>query len=179
MQLESPLDCVVAAAKQAHSAGARVILNPAPARPLPAELLQAMDVLIPNESETELLTGQEVSTLPQAQAASRALLHLGPKAVIITLGSRGALVISKEGNMEHLTSHAVEVVDTTAAGDAFVAGVAVGLGEGLPLEDAARLGNAAGALAVTRTGAQPAMPWREETQTLFTARSRSSRLGRV
>ena len=105
--------------------------------------------------------------MAQAQAASRALLDLGPKAVILTLGSRGALVVSEEGNMEHLTSHAVEVVDTTAAGDAFVAGVAVGLGEGLPLADAARLGNAAGALAVTRTGAQPAMPRREEVRALL------------
>lgn len=167
MQLESPLGAVSMAARQARSLDAHVILNPAPARSLPAEFLQAVHILIPNESETELLTGQAVSSLSQAQVASQSLLRQGPEAVIITLGSRGALVATKDGDMEHLAPHTVDVVDTTAAGDAFVAGVAVGVGEGMSLVEAAQLGNAAGALVVTRMGAQPAMPRRQNVQKLL------------
>ena len=166
MQLESPIECVLAAAVWAHKAGARVILNPAPAQPLPQELFHVIDVLIPNESETQLLTGMTVATIAQAEDAARALLSRGAGAVVLTLGAQGALVVDKDVQALHLRPHSVEAVDATAAGDAFVAGLAVGLGEKLPLAEAARLGNAAGALAVTRMGAQPAMPTRQEVQAL-------------
>lgn len=178
IQLESPIEAVCAAAQQARALGARVILNPAPARTLPEELLQAVHVFIPNESETELLSGQKAATIDQARSASQALLASGPEAVIVTLGKQGALVASGE-MIEHLPPHPVEVIDTTAAGDAFVAGVAVGLSEGLSLEEAARLGNASGALAVTKMGAQPAMPMRREVQALLTAPGKISRPGRA
>jgi len=167
MQLESPVDCVLAAAKQARAAGARVILNPAPAQALSPDLLQAVHVLIPNESETAMLTGLPVATREQAEAAARALLALGPDAVILTLGGQGALVAPADAPSTHLSPHQVKVVDATAAGDAFVAGLAVGLGEGLTLAASAGLGNAAGALAVSRMGAQPAMPTRGEVRAML------------
>jgi len=166
LQLESPLDAMMAAARSARDAGARVILNPAPARPLPDALLDAVDVLIPNESEAALLTGMPTQTPAQAEAAARRLLARGLQAVILTLGSAGALVMTGNESI-HLPPHQVEVVDTTAAGDAFVAGVAVGLGEGMALVEAARLGNAAGALTVTRMGAQSSFPSKEEVLTIL------------
>ncbi|HEY54396.1 MAG TPA: ribokinase [Caldilineae bacterium] len=160
MQLESPLPVVEAAAKLARERGARVALNPAPARALPTSLLAQTDVLIPNESETSLLTGLPVESLSQAEEAARALLEQGVGAVVLTLGSRGALVVEPGQEAVHLPPHAVEVVDTTAAGDAFVAGLATRWGEGADLVEAARWGNAAGALAVTKVGAQPSAPTR-------------------
>ncbi len=161
LQLESPLDAVMAAARSARDVGARVILNPAPARPLPDALLDAVDVLIPNESEAALLTGMPTQTPAQAEVAARRLLARELQAVILTLGGAGALVMTENESI-HLPPHQVEVVDTTAAGDAFVAGVAVGLGEGMAVVEAARLGNGAGALTVTRMGAQSSFPTREE-----------------
>ena len=144
----------------AREQGARVVLNPAPAQALPTDLLAQVDVLIPNESETSLLTGLPVESMSQAEEAAQALLNQGVGAVVLTLGSRGALVVEPGREAVHLPSHTVEVVDTTAAGDAFVAGLATRWGEGASLEEAARWGNAAGALAVTKMGAQPAVPTR-------------------
>ena len=160
MQLETPLPIVEAAAQLARERGARVALNPAPARALPASLLAQVNVLLPNESETSLLTGLPVESMPQAERAAQALLDRGVGAVVLTLGSRGALVVEPGREAIHLPPHAVEVVDTTAAGDAFVAGLAARWGEGVSLVEAARWGNAAGALAVTRMGAQPSAPTR-------------------
>ncbi|HEX9029583.1 MAG TPA: ribokinase [Anaerolineales bacterium] len=167
MQLESPLDCVLAAARLGRQRGACVVLNPAPARPLSVEIYQSIDVLVPNETETSLLTGLPVNTLEQAETAGRRLLELGAGKVVLTLGSRGALAFEPGKDALHIPSHVVEVVDTTAAGDAFVAGLAVGLAEGMSLPDATRLGNAAGAVAVTRLGAQPSMPTRQEVLQLL------------
>jgi ribokinase len=173
MQLETPLPVVEAAAKLAREQGARVALNPAPARALPTSLLAQTDVLIPNESETGLLTGLPVESLSQAEEAARALLGQGVGAVVLTLGSRGALVVEPGQEAVHLPPHAVEVVDTTAAGDAFVAGLATRWGEGASLVEAARWGNAAGALAVTKMGAQPSAPTRAAVAVLVRG-SRSS-----
>jgi ribokinase len=167
MQLEIPMDCVVGAAWLGSARGAKVVLNPAPARPLPAEVFPLLDVLVPNENETSLLTGLPVESLEQAEVAARHLLQAGARSVVLTLGGRGALVVEKGPPAVHIPSHPVKVVDTTAAGDAFVAGLAVGLAEGLSLVEAARLGNAAGAIAVTRLGAQPAMPTRSEVEGLL------------
>jgi len=160
LQLESPLETVTRAAQVAHARGVTVILNPAPARPVPDGLLGLVDVLIPNESETALLTGLPVGDQEEAQAAAAALRRMGVATVILTLGERGAL-LAYEGGAELFPAFDVTPVDTTAAGDAFVGGLAVALAEGRPLQEAVRWGNAAGALATTRLGAQPSLPTRQ------------------
>ena len=166
LQLESPLESVLRAAQLAHSHGVTVILNPAPARPLPPELLALVDVLIPNESETALLTGLPVDSLGEATKAAQALLAAGPSTVVLTLGDRGALLAQAE-DVQYFPAFAVTPVDTTAAGDAFVSGLAVALAEGRSLAEAVRWGNAAGALATTHLGAQPSLPDRQAVLALL------------
>ncbi len=159
LQLESPLETVLRAAQVARAHQVKVILNPAPARALSAELLALVDVLIPNESETVLLTGMPVGSQAEAKAAADALLRRGVGSVILTLGEQGALLAQEAG--PHLfPAFDVTPVDTTAAGDAFVAGFAVALAESKPLAEAVRWGNAAGALATTKLGAQSSLPTR-------------------
>jgi ribokinase len=160
LQLESPLEAVVRAAQVARAHGVTVILNPAPARPLPATLLAVVDVLIPNESETALLTGLPVGDRAEAEVAAAALQESGVGTVILTLGERGALLARGEG-LQLFPAFEVSPVDTTAAGDAFAGGFAVALAEGRDLPEAVRWGNAAGALATTRLGAQPSLPTRQ------------------
>jgi len=162
-QLESPLEVVTRAIELARAQGVRVILNPAPARPLDTALLHLVDYLIPNESETTLLTGIQVTDLSSAEKAAANLRERGVSTVILTLGEQGALLANARG-MIHVPGYSVEVVDTTAAGDAFVGGFAVALAEGQPLPEAVRFANAAGALAVTRLGAQPSLPTRREVE---------------
>ena len=169
LQLEVSLDCVLEAARAGRARGAKVVLNPAPARLLSDEIYKNVDVLIPNETETGLLTGLAVDTLEQAGLAANRLLEMGVGGVVLTLGGRGALVVAPAESSIHIPPHAVQVVDTTAAGDAFVAGLAVGLAEGLSLAEAARLGNSAGAIAVTRLGAQPSMPTRDDMARMLEA----------
>ena len=166
LQLESPLETVTRAAQVARAQGVTVILNPAPARPVPAGLLGLVDVLIPNESETALLTGLPVGDQEQAQAAAAALRRMGVATVILTLGERGAL-LAYEGGAELFPAFDVTPVDTTAAGDAFVGGLAVALAEGWPLQEAVRWGNAAGALATTVLGAQPSLPTRQALEDML------------
>ncbi len=166
LQLEIPLDCVEAAARLGQERGAKIVLNPAPARQLSDILLSQTDVLVPNESETSPLTDLPVDTPSQAETAAQSLFDKGVGSVILTLGSRGALVLDGNSPATQLSPHQVDVIDTTAAGDAFVAGLSVGLGEGMSLVEAAKLGNATGALAVTKLGAQPAMPTQEEVSSL-------------
>jgi ribokinase len=119
-----------------------------------------VDVLVPNEGEAELLSGQDVSDLTSAEVATDRLLKLGVGTVIVTLGERGALLAGK-GSVQRFPAYDVVPVDTTAAGDAFLGGFAVAVGEGKPLVEAVRWGNAAGALATTRMGAQPSLPSRK------------------
>jgi ribokinase len=166
-QLEIPVGCVMAAAKVAKEAGAKVILIPAPAQDLPDELLSRVDILVPNESELELLTAEKICHEQQAEAAARRMLEKGVGQVVLTLGSRGALVVEREKVAIKLSPYQVDVVDTTAAGDAFVAGLAFKVAEGAPLLDATNFGNAAGALAVTQLGAQPAMPTLKKVENLL------------
>jgi ribokinase len=166
LQLESPLQTVIHAAKLARAHGVTVILNPAPARPLPQELLTLVDVLVPNESETSLLTGMPVANLDEAVAASAALHQAGVGTVILTLGERGAL-LAEERATRVLPAFEVEPLDTTAAGDAFLAGLAVALAEGRNPDEAVRWGNAAGALATTRLGAQTSLPARQAVEQLL------------
>jgi ribokinase len=165
LQLEVPLDAVQRAAEIAHAAGVRVLLNPAPARPLPDALLRLVDVLVPNETETALLTGMPVDDDQSAAAAARALLARGVGAVVLTLGGRGAL-LADGSTVERIPGYHVQVVDTTAAGDAFCAALAVQLAAGQSLREAVTYANAAGALATTVLGAEPAMPRRAAVERL-------------
>ncbi|NIO67687.1 MAG: ribokinase [Anaerolineae bacterium] len=170
LQLESPLEVVTYAIDIAHAEGVKVILNPAPAQPLPKETLAKLDYLIPNESETALLTGIEVTDIHSAKEAAARLREEGVGTVILTLGDRGAFLASAEESV-HVPGYEVEVVDTTAAGDAFVGGLAVALAQGQNLAEAVRYANAAGALAVTRLGAQPSLPTRQEVEEFMKGRS--------
>ena len=152
LQLEIPLETAAKAMALAKFHGVKVILNPAPAQNLSGSLLSQVDYLIPNQYELALLTGMSVVSL-----AADALQSLGTGAVIVTLGGDGVLVYKGSENY-HLESHVVPVVDTVAAGDAFVGAFAVAISEGKSLREAAEWGNAAGAISVTRQGAQPSLP---------------------
>lgn len=163
LQLESPLQAVMRAAEIAHSLGVTVVLNPAPARSLPSEFLAHVDVLIPNESEAMLLTHTPLSERFEAESVAGLLLKQGVEAVVITLGARGALVAREKGT-ELIPAFPVEPVDTTAAGDAFVAGFAVAMADGKSLPEAVRWGNGAGALATTQLGAQSSLPQLSELE---------------
>jgi ribokinase len=166
LQLETPLETVLAAARLGHAAGAQIILNPAPAQALPDELLRLTSVLTPNEHEAALLSAIDVHDVPTAKIAAQALLRRGPRAVVITLGAAGAVVATAKG-AHWVNGFKVDAVDTTAAGDTFNGALAVALAEGADLLTAVRFGNAAAAISVTRLGAQPSAPRREETEDLL------------
>lgn len=162
-QLETPLETVAVALRSARAAGALTILDPAPARPLPAELLAEVDVLTPNESEACILLGREPSrvTFAEAPELAVALRALGPKAVVLKLGDQGCFY--SDGCLAlAVPGFAVTAVDTTAAGDTFNAGLAVALSEDQELKTALRFANAAAAISVTRLGAQASAPSRAE-----------------
>ena len=163
MQLETPLGTVEHAASLGRKAGKTVILNPAPAQPLSDALLALLDVITPNETEAEILTGIKVQTEHDAEEAARALRDKGVGAVIITLGSRGAFVLS-ESFLGLVPAPKVEPVDTTAAGDTFNGALAVGLADGQTIEDAVAFANKAAAISVTRLGAQASVPKLEELE---------------
>lgn len=163
LQLEIPVEAVLAAARRAKENGLRVLLNPAPARALPDELLALPDFLVPNESELSLLSGLPVNDLPSAENAAKTLLERGIQTVIVTLGANGALIVNKELT-KHIPSFKVDVVDTTAAGDAFIGGFASALLQNKSLEEAVRYGCACGALAATKFGAQPSLPTKEDVE---------------
>lgn len=164
IQLEIPLPTVAYAIELAQEVGTPVLLNPAPvdpASPLPASLLRGVTVLTPNEHEAAGLLGYaDPEGLDRAELAMR-LRERGPECVVITLGSEGCLLASGEG-MLALPALPVRPVDTTAAGDCFSGALAVALGEGRSLEEAARFASRAAALSVTRAGAQPSLPYRTE-----------------
>lgn len=162
MQLESPLQAVGFAAKFAKSAGTKVVLNPAPAQPLPPSLLSLVDMITPNETEAEILTGVKVCDEQTACLAAAHFHQLGIETVLITLGAKGVYA-SQNGQGEMIAGFRVQAVDTTAAGDTFNAGVVTALLEGKSLKEAIRFAHAAAAISVTRMGAQTAIPTREET----------------
>ncbi|KNC11376.1 ribokinase [Klebsiella sp. RIT-PI-d] len=161
MQLESPIESVLAAANIAHQHQTTVVLNPAPAQALPDELLTLVDIITPNETEAEKLTGINVRNDEDAANAAQALHEKGIKTVIITLGSRGVWA-SVEGEGQRVAGFHVEAVDTIAAGDTFNGALVTALLEDKPMADSIRFAHAAAAIAVTRKGAQPSVPWREE-----------------
>lgn len=169
VQLEVPLETVQAAVSFADSKGAVVVLNPAPARALPASLLRRVSVLTPNESEAELLTGIRLNGLGAAEKAAGKLLRGGVRSVVLTLGSEGA-IIGDMGGIRHIPAYKVKAVDTTAAGDVFNGALAVALSEGLSLHEAVRMANAAGALSVTHPGAQASAPTRAAINRFMSSR---------
>ena len=161
LQLEIPLEAVTAAARLARKHAVRVILDPAPAASLPDELYALTDLITPNETECAALVGFPVTESFQAERAAQVLLGRGVGQVVIKLGARGAYL--HDGmNGEWVPGFVVHSVDTTAAGDAFNAALAVALEKGQALHAAVRFANAAGALTTTRLGAQPSMPSLEE-----------------
>lgn len=166
VQLETPLPTVEAAIRQAARQQLQVILNPAPAQPLSDNFLRRINVITPNESEAEQLTGIRVSREKNAARAARHLMQRGVPIVILTLGARGAFVATSDSS-HHVPGFAVNPVDTTAAGDVFNGALAVALGERQPLLQAVRFANAAAAISVTRLGAQPSAPHRREIERLL------------
>ncbi|GAB3522370.1 ribokinase [Photobacterium alginatilyticum] len=163
MQLETPIETIEAAAKVAKQSGTRVVLNPAPAQPLSDDLLQLVDMITPNETEAELLTGVKVEDMASAQKAANVLHTKGIKQVMITLGSQGVW-LSQNGEGQQVLGFRVEAKDTTAAGDTFNGALLTALQEGRALEPAIRFAHAAAAISVTRMGAQTSIPHRREVE---------------
>ncbi|KJG06153.1 ribokinase [Photobacterium angustum] len=161
MQLETPMCGIEKAAKVAKLANTTVILNPAPARELSDKLLACVDVITPNETEAEVLTGVTVTDNQSAQQAADILHGKGIKTVMITLGAKGVW-LSQNGSGDIISGFRVEATDTTAAGDTFNGALVTGLLEDLALESAIKFAHAAAAISVTRFGAQTSIPTREE-----------------
>jgi ribokinase len=174
LQLEIPLDTVHHAVAIAKRHGVFIILDPAPVPPkgLPRELMD-VDVLTPNQGEAEMLLGWQrthhvsVKKLADPKLIAMDLLSRGPRAVVLKLGRNGALLVTKDEGIVQIEPHKVDVSDTTAAGDAFTGALAVARAEGLPLRDAVRFANAAGAACCKQFGAQPALPTREAVERLL------------
>lgn len=165
MQLETPQEALDLAAEHAKQSGVRVVVNPAPARALSDRFLSYIDIITPNETEAELLTGVKVETEEDAALASQKLHEKGIEVVIITLGKKGAWVSQinafQEIKGELIPGYRVKAIDTIGAGDTFNGVLVTALLEGKSLLQSVRLAHAAGALAVTKKGAYPAIPWRE------------------
>jgi ribokinase len=161
LQMEIPLEAVEAAIQMGVDHGLTVVLNPAPAQPLRPVLLRQVDYLILNQSELKLLSGED-----ESQAAIRRLLEWGCRTILVTLGEDGALLVEGQTQM-HLKAYQVKAVDTVGAGDAFVGAFAAGIAAGKSSLEAAAAGNAAGALAVTKNGAQTSLPYSEEIELLL------------
>ena len=165
-QLEINLDMVAYALETAKTQGVATILNPAPAAALPARTIHLADYLTPNETELETLSGGGADV----EAAARKLLTRADQTAVVTLGVQGAQIVTGAGSAK-VPTYEVDVVDTTGAGDAFNAGLAVALAEGMALKDAVRFANAAAALSVTKPGAAPSTPYRSEVDELCGAAS--------
>lgn len=165
LQLEIPMDAVVHAAEIAYNAGVQVVLNPAPAAALPAELLKCVSILIPNETEASAISGIDINNFETAAAAAERLKGMGVREVIITMGSRGSVVC--DGDCTFVPAVKVNAVDTTAAGDTFCGGVCVALSEGKDLLEAVKFATAASSIAVQRPGAQDSVPNRCEVDKLL------------
>lgn len=161
MQLETPLETAVYAAKFAHQNGVKVVLNPAPAQKLPNDLFKHISIITPNEKEAGMLTNTHIDSMEKAKNAALKLYGKGVETVIITMGSKGALVFNDDV-FTHVEAPIVKAVDTTAAGDVFNGALVVALSERKDLIQAVEFACQASAIAVTREGAQNSAPYREE-----------------
>ncbi|WP_394252135.1 ribokinase [Vibrio profundi] len=169
-QLETPLEGIEYAARIAKENKTNVILNPAPARPLSDALLSCVDVITPNETEAEVLTGITVTDNDSAQLAANQLHLKGIEIVMITLGAKGVW-LSQNGRGELIPGFRVEATDTTAAGDTFNGAFVTGLLEDMPIEQAIKFAHAAAAISVTRFGAQTSIPTRQETDAFLASQT--------
>ncbi|MBB4234480.1 ribokinase [Rhizobium esperanzae] len=169
-QLEQPLEAAIHALSMAKRAGVTTIFNPAPARTIPDSVYGLCDFIVPNEVEAAELVGHAIETDEQARAAARTLLDRGARAVILTLGARGAYYHAADRSEFVPAFSAGNVVDTTGAGDAFLGGFATAISEGYAPAEAVRFGCATAAIAVTRPGTAPAMPSRAEIDALLSSR---------
>ena len=170
-QLEVPLSAVATGLKLARASGCRTVLTPAPAQELPSSIWPCVDYLVLNETELAFYASVKdgksgVTTTEQATAAAERLLKLGAKGVIVTHGAKGGLVVTKQKSFAY-SPFEVAAVDSTGAGDSFCAALIVSLSEGNSLEQSVRFASAAGALACTRFGAHPSLPWRHEVEALL------------
>ena len=170
VNFEVPEPAVAAAVQLGVDYGVPVIVDAGPTRPYTPETWRNCTILTPNEQETETLVGYPVSDDATAERAARELLRMGPSAVVLHRGAQGALLVTPDDTI-HVPSFSVDVVDTTGAGDAFSGALSVAVAEGLPLVDAIRRANAAGALAVTRLGTLPVMPTRQEVEAFLERQS--------
>ncbi|MDB5028736.1 MAG: ribokinase, partial [Candidatus Eremiobacteraeota bacterium] len=166
VQHELSVRTVEHAIRVAKRAGWYVVLDPAPARSMSEGILELVDVVTPNESEAESISGIPLRRREDATAAAQALVARGVRLAVVTLGAEGA-VWSDGANTGWIPSIAADAVDTTAAGDAYTAGLAVALAEGRPIVEALRFAGAAGAFSVTRVGAQPSLGRRAEVDALL------------
>jgi ribokinase len=171
LQFEIPMETIAYTVQFARKNGIRCIVNPAPAQPIDAKQLNAADYFIPNETEAEVITGLPVHSIDDAKKCAGALLQQGFRKVILTLGGRGALLASAEGS-EVIAPFAVNPVDTTGAGDAFIGSFAMFLGAGLPEKDAITRANLFAALSTTRVGTQKSFPRQAEFQAEWAKRAR-------
>lgn len=172
LQLETPPETNRAAARMAREAGATVILDPAPASAFRFDLLENVDIVTPNQTEVEAITGVQIRGRDDLHRAMDALAERWPGTTIVKMGSQGAYWRDDQGKLRHSPVFKVNAVDTVAAGDAFNAGLAVALAEGRAMEEAVEWASAAGALCVTRRGAGAAMPTREEVTALLASGER-------
>ncbi len=169
-QLETPAALTRHIATRGREYGMTVVLDPAPAAPLEPEVWRTIDIVTPNETEASLLTGIEVTDVASAERAGQWLRDQGVGAAVITLAERGSVVITDEGTTV-IPPIPVEAVDTTAAGDAYAGYLGAALAAGLDLAAATRLASAAGAITVTRQGASPSLPRRDEVDALLASAS--------
>jgi len=167
LQLELPLPTVRAAIEVARRNNCKVILDPAPMPKCLAATICEVDVITPNVAEAEMLTGTKTGEEKADMNIALDLIARGARAAVLKLGSRGSMVVTADGHMARVGSYNVDIVDTTAAGDAFTAALAVSVAQGMELIAAAKFANAAGAIACTRLGAQSAMPTRDEVRMLM------------
>jgi ribokinase len=165
-QLEIPVAAAEAALLRGRAVGAVTILNPAPVRPLPPSVLRLIDVLTPNQSEAKVLTGRSPDVVVEPEKLARELIRSGVKQVVLTLGERGALIVTSFLSM-HVPAVPMSAVDTTGAGDAFNAGLATALGSGASLEAAVQFAVVTGGLAVTKGGVIPSLPSCDEVRDFY------------
>lgn len=163
-QLETPIETIEFAYAKAKALGLKTVLNTAPAQKLSKELISNVDLIVPNETEFELLTGHTPETKEGLDAGTKWLFEQGVKELIITLGKNGALYVSNQGDQLHVNGYAVKAIDTTAAGDSFIGGLLTALSKGETMKEAMEFAMKVGAVTVTKHGAQSSLPTLEEIE---------------